>query len=227
MDTIRLFIRTNSVRNSRIKIDTNSKTDSNSNSINETQIDEFSNEKLSRDNIKSFLSSHPSSTSLSSRSPLNSSKIGRSSTLSNSSLINTNIVANASATISNAHSFTNDHYYNKYTKRKQRRHSWTGEDYIHHISSTRRTKSFPNTDQRRRNSIKYKYSTDKMKQKIVEGNRSTKSVSFPFPTNINNQLFSIASIQRKTIPTNAFLTAASIFKYWVLVFFLPIIRKIY
>jgi len=155
---------------------------------------------LSGDNIKSFLCSHPSSSSLSSCSPLNSSQLERCSGLSislSNKTKDTNIVASASASISNAHSFTTS---------RLRRHSWTGES----LSSIKRTKSF-----RYQNRIINKYP----KSKIVELNRSTKSVSFPpLSTNINNQSLSIASTEIrsiKTTTTNAFLTAASLFKYWV------------
>ncbi len=154
---------------------------------------------LSGDNIKSFLCSHPSSSSLSSCSPLNSSQLERCSGLSislSNKTKDTNIVASASASISNARSFTSH----------LRRHSWTGES----LSSIRRTKSF-----RYQNRIINKYE----KSKIVQVNCSTKSVSFPpLSTNINNQSLSIASTEIrsiKTTTTNAFLTAASLFKYWV------------
>jgi len=230
MDTIRLFLHSNNFRNSLIKNDFNSKTitniDNNTNSLIETKNNEIlirrnsSSEKLSPDNIKSFLSSHPSSSSLSSGYLLNSSQLETCSGLSIPLSNYTNIVASASASISNARSFTSDNYSTKIRKRKVRRHSWTDQENLYYTLSSpiRRTKSFRYQDRIRKNLIIQKYSTEKIRRRIVEVNRSTKSVSFPLSTNLNNQSFLIASTQIrsvKTTATNAFLTAASIFKYWV------------
>jgi len=143
---------------------------------------------LSGDNIKSFIRCHPSSSSFSSYSRLNSSKLEKCSGLSIllSNKIkedNKTIVANASESISNAHSFIIN----------RRRHSWNGE----FLSYIRRTKSF------------------RYQNKIIQ---VKKSLIFPLSTNINNKSLSNASTPInpiKTTATNAFLTAASLFKYWV------------
>lgn len=180
MDTIRLFFRTNSFRNVSRK--------------NETNLIE--KDKLSRDNIKSLISSS-SSSSLSSRSKLNSFQLETCSGLSIPLIIEPNIVASASESISNASSFT-----------KERRHSWNVQHNISFHPSIRRTKSFYHTNR------------IKKERRIIEVNRSKKSVSFPLTTNTNNPSVSIPSKQtslggKTTITSNAFLTAASIFKYWV------------
>jgi len=231
MDAIRLFLNSNSFRNSRIKTDSNSKNVISTDSLIEPKTDEISirrnssNEKFSRDNIKSFLSSHPSSSSLSSCYPLNSSQLETCSGLSIPNSINTkdqNVVASASASISNARSFTWENYSKKDRKIQQRRHSWTGEENLHHIhllsSTIRRTKSFRFQNRTKKNSTIHNYPTDKIVRKIIQVNRSTKSVSFPLSSNINNRSLSIPSTQIrsvKTTATNAFLTAGFIFKYWV------------
>ena len=227
MDAIRLFfLRSNTFRTSQIKSDLNSKSiqsdvintdnQSNENDDNLTQRSSSSStEKLSRDNVKTFLSTHPSSSSLSSRIPLNISQLETCSGLSIPPSINTNdtnIVASASASISNALSFTSNHYY----KKRQRRHSWTGQQIYHLSTPIRRTKSYRYSD---RKTI-HKYSTEVIRRKVIHPNRSSKSVSFPISTYINNQS-SIPSTQIrsvKTTATNAFLTAASLFKYWVHLF---------
>lgn len=211
METIRLFLHSNNFFNNRIKTDEIISRENSSN-----------DEKVSRDNIKTFLSSHSSSSSLSSRYPLNSSELERCSGSSIPNLLNkneTNIVASASASISNAHSFTLNDYFNN--KNRKRRYSWTGEHNIHHIhslsSSIRRTKSFRYHDRTRKHFKLHKYQNEK----IIQVNRSTKSFSFPISNNSNNQSISIPSTQIssvKTTTTNAFLTAASLFKYWVHLF---------
>jgi hypothetical protein len=229
MDAIRLFLRSNSFRTSPIKSDLNSQpipsdvinTDNQSNENDDVLTQRSSSsEKLSRDNVKTFLSTHPSSSSLSSRVPLTTSQLETCSGLSIPSSTNTkdtNIVASASASISNALSFTSNHYYKEYKKKRQRRHSWTGEHH-HHISTPiRRTRSYRYPDRKRKHSTIHKYPTEVIRRKVIHANRSSKSVSFPLPSNINNQS-SIAPTQIrsvKTTATNALLTAASLFKYWV------------
>ncbi len=235
MDTIRLFLRSNSFRNSQIKSEINQNNSpitsniisiDNKNSLNENENNEIlirrnsSNEKLSRDNVKSFLSRHPSSSSLSSRLPCSSSQLETCLGLSIPLSTNTNIVASASASISNARSFTSDHYSKEHRKRRQRRrHSWTPEQNLHHRSSQmRRTKSHHYPDRIRKHSLIQKYPTEKLRRRIIQVNRSSKSVSLSLPTNINNQPIPILSTQIRSVKTtaaNAFLTAASILKYWV------------
>jgi hypothetical protein len=216
MDTIRLFLRSNSFINSQIKTDLNRKSLSIKsdiiNPIDETLTERSSSsEKCSRDNIKSFLSTHPSSSSLSSCIPFNSSQLetcsGLSIPLSNNST-ESNIVASASESISNARSFTSEDYSKEHRRKRQRRHSWTSEHHHHHhhISSTlRRTKSHRYSDKTK------KYSTEIVKRKVIQVNRSSKSISFPLPTNQRSV---------KTTATNAFLTAASLLKYWVYFIFI-------
>ena len=236
METIRSFLRSNSFRNSFIRNDLNTRNSSilsNADNSNQTPMIEnetsnevliegtSSNDKLSRDNIKSFLSRHPSSSSLSSRSPCISSQpetcSGSSIPLSN----HTNIVASASASIANARSFTSHHHSNEHqTNRQQRRHSWTGEhNHHHHIpSSMRRTKSHHYQDRIQKPSKVHKYPTEKLRRKIIQVNRASNSQSLPLSTNINNQSVPVTSTPIrlvKTTATNAFLTAASIVKYWV------------
>ncbi|CAF0818181.1 unnamed protein product [Rotaria sordida] len=181
MDTIRLFLRSNSFRNLRIKNDFNNEIlPIRSNIINiekenlliENEKNQIltqrnsSSEKLSSNNIKSFSSTDPSSSSLSSNSPIVS---------SNSLLNNTkhnNIVANASSSsssssISNVRSFTYENSSKERRHKKQRRHSSIVQQNLHHLSSLsytmRRTKSYR---------IR-KYSTEKMKHRIIQPFQST------------------------------------------------------
>jgi hypothetical protein len=98
------------------------------------------------------------------------------------------------------------------SKKNQRSHSWNVQRNISFPSSLRRTKSFYYSNRIR------KVQTDIIRHRIVEVNRSENSVSLPLTTNINNQSVSFTAKQisiGKTTNTNAFLTAASIFKYWV------------
>ncbi|CAF0811164.1 unnamed protein product [Rotaria sordida] len=181
MDTIRLFLRSNSFRNLRIKNDFNNEIlPIRSNIINiekenlliENEKNQIltkrnsSSEKLSSNNIKSFSSTDPSSSSLSSNSPIVS---------SNSLLNNTkhnNIIANASSSsssssISNVRSFTYENSSKERRHKKQRRHSSIVQQNLHHLSSLsytmRRTKSYR---------IR-KYSTEKMKHRIIQPFQST------------------------------------------------------
>ncbi|CAF0951180.1 unnamed protein product [Adineta steineri] len=214
MDTIRLFLRSNSFRNSPIKPDGNSRNSSiTSNFIdidNDTLIETEIRRNSSSEKFKSFLSTHTKSSSLSSRYPNRYSQVETCSGLSIPLSNNTNIVASASESISNARSFTlnNNHQI------KPRRHSWTtGEQKIHHVSSSiKRSKSHYYSERMK------KYSKDKKRRRTIQINRSSKSVSFPLSSNNNNNpLYPRTSIQTrsvKTTATNAFLTAASIFKYW-------------
>ncbi|CAF0935293.1 unnamed protein product [Rotaria sordida] len=181
MDTIRLFLRSNSFRNLRIKNDFNNEIlPIRSNIINiekenlliENEKNQIltqrnsSSEKLSSNNIKSFSSTDPSSSSFSSNSPIVS---------SNSLLNNTkhnNIVANASSSsssssISNVRSFTYENSSKERRHKKQRRHSSIVQQNLHHLSSLsytmRRTKSYR---------IR-KYSTEKIKHRIIQPFQST------------------------------------------------------
>ncbi|CAM4825661.1 unnamed protein product [Rotaria magnacalcarata] len=197
MDTIRLFLRSNSFRNTKIRTDLNSKSlpirsniiekDNDSllieNDKNEILIRRSSsNEKLSRHNVKSFLSTHPSSSSLSSNFQSVSSQIGTCLGLSTSSSNNKkspNIVASASAAISNVRSFTNENSLKDRRNRRQRRHSWTNERTFHNISSlsssfaVRRTKSHRYSDRTRNYSLIHKKSTKKTRRRTIQPFQST------------------------------------------------------
>ncbi|CAM4857378.1 unnamed protein product [Rotaria socialis] len=197
MDTIRLFLRSNSFRNTKIRTDLNSKSLSitsniidkdNNNLLIENDKNEIlirrssSNEKLSRDNVKSFLSTHPSSSSLSSNFQSVSSQIGTCFGLSSPSSNNKrspNIVASASAAISNVRSFTNENPLKDRRIRRQRRHSWTNERNFHNISSSsssfavRQTKSHRYSDRTRNYSFIHKNSTKKTRRRIIQPFQST------------------------------------------------------
>jgi hypothetical protein len=100
---------------------------------------------------------------------------------------------------------------NNFFKKNQRSHSWPVQRNVSFPISLRRTKSFyySNRIKKRHSTIK-KFPTEITRHQV---NYSTKSVSYPLTTNINNN--QSVSKQIYLGKSNAFLTAASIFKYWV------------
>jgi hypothetical protein len=238
MDTIRLFFRSNSFRNLPIKADVNPESSQLISNVVETSNPLLENtqhltqrssssEKVSRDNVKSFFSSHPSSSSLFSRFSFTSSQVQTCSGLSIPPANNSNdttVVASASASISNAVSFTCDSHRKEHDRvsirNLKRRYSWNCEEHHRHISSPmRRSKSHRYSDGTRHNLIIHKYPTEKLRRRIIQVNRSSKSVSFPLSTNMINSIISTQNRSVRTTATNAFLTAASIRKYLVPFFF--------
>lgn len=242
MDTIRLYLRSNSFQNSRIKIDSNNKNllmqqninekhnNNNNLLINNVNNDILirrcsSNEKLFHENLKSLLSLKSSSSSLFSKLKNISSQIETYSGLSNSTknpIKNSNIVANASSSISNAHSLTYENNLKEIQTKRQRQYSSNNERYLKRrsslINSKKRTQLYRYSNHRRKNLLKKNYSTEKIKNRIIKVNRLPKTVSFIYSTNINKQKYFIISTQShsvKSTAANAFLTAALIFKYWV------------
>ncbi|CAF3178867.1 unnamed protein product [Rotaria sp. Silwood2] len=221
MDTIRLFLRSNTFRNCQTKTDLNSDLltiKSNiiniekDNILNENEKNS-SSEKISGDNVKSNISIDSSSNSLCSNSDI----ISSNRSLDN--IIYENIIENAST--SNVRSFTYNNYSNEHDHKKKQRHSSTLQQNLNDLSllsfTMRRTKSFRYSNRIRKSSIIHKYSSEKMRRRIIQVNRSRKSVSFPLSTNINNQFNCIASTEIRRVKStapNAFLTAASILKYW-------------
>lgn len=164
MDTIRLFLRSNSLRLSKRKTSSTSKSSPNEFTQDEPNdsLDNEDNHSSSSDKIKPFIT-HSASSSLlphlsvcqldfESCSGLStpSSDLGRSAL----------VVASASESISNALSFTDNHS----SKRRRsshgndkRRRSWVTEQNIHHTSQPfRRTKSHRPPDRIKRHSIKSK-----------------------------------------------------------------------
>ena len=191
MDRIKLYFNRNYILNSKNLVEKNPSN---------KQFNQRGSvtEKFSRKNVKGLLLSHSSSANQLQTSP-------SSSSLSNS---NSNEEKEGSS-----ESRSNGSSYDINCK-KERRHSWNGDYNIYHrnfflSSSIRRTKSFRYQNRRKQK---------KILRKIIEANRSTKSVRIISSTNINNQSAinnqkQISSI--KTTDTNAFLTATSLFKYWV------------
>ncbi|CAF0888944.1 unnamed protein product [Rotaria sordida] len=182
MDTIRLFLRSNSFRNLRIKNDFNNEIlPIRSNIINiekenlliENEKNQIltqrnsSSEKLSSNNIKSFSSTDPSSSSLSSNSPIVSSNSLLNNTKHNNIVANASSSSSSSSSISNVRSFTYENSSKERRHKKQRRHSSIVQQNLHHLSSLsytmRRTKSYR---------IR-KYSTEKMKHRIIQPFQST------------------------------------------------------
>lgn len=147
----------------------------------------FRNNNKSSNNLKEYILSDPL--------PLNNYQLERSSDLSDLKL---------SKNVSNKQSLI-------LFKNNLRRHSWNeNNDQFNYLSSSsiRRTKSLKYNYHFKN---KYKYSTkDKIKQNIIQINRSTKSFSYPISTINQNSSSSV-----KSTSSNAFITAASLFKYWV------------
>ncbi|CAF1637877.1 unnamed protein product, partial [Adineta ricciae] len=165
MDTIRLFLRSNSIRFSKRKTSSTSKSSPNEFTQDEPNdsLDNEDNHSSSSDKIKPFIT-HSASSSVLSHLPVfqldfescsglstPSSDLGRSAL----------VVASASESISNVLSFTND--YSSKRRRSshgndKRRRSWVAEHNIHHTSPPfRRTKSHRHPDRIRRHSTKLKH----------------------------------------------------------------------
>ncbi|CAF1348170.1 unnamed protein product [Adineta ricciae] len=161
---------------------------------NSHSIDEhFIKQTFSFDNLKSYFSTHPSSTSFPHQSPSKSIQL---ETYSGSSfpILNqqTNIVANASESISNVQIFT--------LKNQYRRHSWTGKDNPHEIVlPIRRTKS-----QTRKVRIRRKNFV----------NEPLKSVTYPLTKSFRNQSQRHSLTPTRSEKSTAFLTATSLLKFW-------------
>ena len=198
MNNVRSFLHSASFRTGR----GNSQMDSKVTVVNEetTCVDESeiesnfsqrssSSEKFTRENVKSFFFAHPSSSSLALPSPWSSSQCQSCSGVSLGPIKSREanaIVASASASISNARSFTSDGQGNetRRTSSMSRRHSWASQADVHHIVVNASSK-----DLRRRRQHRLK------------------SESFP-PSNSASTPSSIALV--KPLATNACLTAASI-----------------
>jgi hypothetical protein len=155
MDSIRLFFRSNSFRKSKPK-DQYLRTDSNSSEIIDLIIENQSDQSSSSEKIKSFLSTHPPTTTSLRPFPKLYFELETCSGLSipiTEHPGNTLIAASASESISNARSFTNHHRRSSILSNKRRR-SWTAVHNHHHhpISPIRRTKSYRYPDRIRKHS---------------------------------------------------------------------------
>lgn len=194
MDAIRLFFRSNSFRTSKVStnltpeysrtISTPDERNISNNNLS-TEIDDnqsSSNEKLSRENIKSFLTTQSPSNSVLSNLSATHFDLETCSGLSTPSSENgrhTIVAASASESISNALTFTNNHS----SKRRRssnfndkRRRSWINEQTIHHPSSLssppfRRTKSHGHPDRRRKHSLKTKHPREKLTKRYIQVNK--------------------------------------------------------
>jgi hypothetical protein len=200
MDTIRLFLRTNSFRSfpkQKVIIATYNRSQSSPYEINDSN-DDFSivtedkqNEKLTRENIKSFISTqHPTSSSVLSRLPLLNLELETCSGLSTETSEKSNnsiIAASASESISNAFSSTNSRSSKRRSslptrKRRQRRRSSIPEQHIHYIqppiTSVRRTRSQRYSDRLRNHSIKTIHaSTEKLRRRYIQVNTSKTNIT--------------------------------------------------
>ena len=237
MDNVRLFLRSASFRTGRGKRQMDSKVVvavvndedddvhpnkalSNEEKIfaNESEIDSnfsqrsSSSEKLTRENVKSFFSAHPSSSSLAVPSPWSSSQCetcsGLSLTVTKSRQASAG-VASASASISNARSFTSENQWNRGHRRTSmsRRHSWASQGNVHHIvSPVRRTRY-----SRRRGTPFLDVKASSQDRRRRREHR-LKSASFPPSHSSSAQpsaSTSSAIVLVKALATNACLTAAS------------------
>ena len=180
MDSIRLFLRSNSFRISKRKLDLKDqylRTNSNPGEINNLSLQTHNDQHSSSEKIKSFLSTHPSSTSVLTALPKFYLELDTCSGLSTPSTehhhpSNILIAASASESISNARSFTN-HSSSKHRRtlvlNNQRRRSWIAEQNIHPkttlSSAMRRTKSsrYPNRIR--------KHATEKLTRRHSQVNR--------------------------------------------------------
>jgi hypothetical protein len=186
MDTIRLFFYSKNVRNSKRSNDLQDqylRTNSNSSEINHSNDNlSIEDQSSSSEKMKSFFSSHPSSTTILSSFPLFRSQLETCSGFSTpTSQHSTNpiIAASASESVSNARSFTNRQ---SSTRRRRssilnnkRRRSWVTEQNIPRIASLsppmRRTKSHRYPDRIRKHTIKTKHSTEKLSRRSIQVNR--------------------------------------------------------
>jgi hypothetical protein len=161
MDSIRLFLRSNSFRKSKKR---NSlkyqyvRTSSNPGEINDLTIENQSDQSSSSEKIKSFLSTHPCSTTASLTAfPKPHFELETCSGLSipiTEQPVNTLIAASASESISNARSFTNHHRRRSSILRNKRRRSCTAvHNHQHKLPlspSIRRTNSYRYSDRIRK-----------------------------------------------------------------------------
>jgi hypothetical protein len=190
MDAIRLFLRTNSFRstpNEKLvtatftrSLSNPDETDGSNNNLSLTTNDKesSSNEKLSSENIKSFLSTHPSSTSVLSHLPLLNMELETCSGLSTETPEKTKaaiIAASASESISNVRVFTNRRRSSLPThKRRQRRRSSLSEQQIHSTvplsSPFRRINSHRYPDRIKKHPVKLIYATEKLKRRYIQVN---------------------------------------------------------
>ncbi|CAF5019478.1 unnamed protein product, partial [Rotaria sp. Silwood1] len=185
MDTVRLFFQSKSFRQSKRKLSLKSqysqtilKPDTINNSNNNLSIDtddtqSSSSDKLSREIIKSFLSTHPSSTSILSNSPLIYFELescsGCATPLLSDPTKDALVASNVSELVSNVREFTNMYSSkrrrylkinnnNNNNKRRQRRVSSCHNRNIHHTSllqsSLRRTQSNRYPDRIRKHPMK-------------------------------------------------------------------------
>ena len=199
MDTIRLFLRTNSFRNlpkQKVIVATYNRSYSNPVEINASNNDlsiateDKQNEKLSGENIKTFISTqHPTSSSVLSRLPLLNMELETCSGLSTETSEKSKdsiIAASASESISNAFSSTNSHSSKRRSslltrKRRQRRRSSISEPHIHHMeplfTSIRRTKSQRYPDRVRQHSIKTVNTTEKLRRRYIQVNTSKTNIT--------------------------------------------------
>ncbi|CAF3257477.1 unnamed protein product [Rotaria sp. Silwood2] len=205
MDTVRLFLQTKSFRRSKgslnLKTDCSQtilKQDEVNNSNNNLSVDtedtqSSSSEKLSLETIKSFLLTHPPSTSIISNSPLvpfeleTCSGVATSSTDHRKDIL---IAPNLFDLVSNARAFTNirsskrcqsfklnNHYNNNNNKGRQRRPSSWPDQNIYYgsplMSSLRRTQSNRYTDRIRKHPTKTKATTENLKRRNTQPFQST------------------------------------------------------
>ncbi|CAF3752025.1 unnamed protein product [Rotaria sp. Silwood1] len=204
MDTVRLFFQSKSFRQSKRKLSLKSqysqtilKPDTINNSNNNLSIDtddtqSSSSDKLSREIIKSFLSTHPSSTSILSNSPLIYFELescsGCATPLLSDPTKDALVASNVSELVSNVREFTNMYSSkrrrylkinnnNNNNKRRQRRVSSCHNRNIHHTSllqsSLRRTQSNRYPDRIRKHPMKIKSTTEKLTRRYSQPFQST------------------------------------------------------
>ncbi|CAF3759864.1 unnamed protein product [Rotaria sordida] len=203
MDTVRLFFNTKSFRRSNRKLSLSGKysqtilkpdevNSSNNNLSMDTEDNQSSSsDKICSETIKSFLSTHPSSTSTLSNSPLVHCELETCSGLAISSLSdhtnNTLVAPNVFELVSNARTFTNIYplkrrrslkFNNNNNKRRQRLRSSGPERNIHCtspllFSPLKRSQSNRYPDRIRKHSMKMKLTTEPLKRHQTEPFQST------------------------------------------------------
>lgn len=202
MDTVRLFLYSKNFRrskkksNSKLKncetISTPEEIDK-SNSLNNLSIDiednqSSSSDKLSRENVKTFFSTHPSSTSIVSNSPVGHCELetcsGNSTLLSPKSTTEFLIAPSVSHLVSNARSFTNISSVkrhrslilnNNYKRKQRRRSSAPGRNFSARspilLSSIRRTQSARYPNRIRKHQIESKSKAEKLERNRIQVNK--------------------------------------------------------
>ncbi len=186
MDALRLFIRSNSSRNSNEEttlINQEIPDEKNNSTPNLLTIENEDNQSSSSEKIKSFFLTHPSSTTVHHQLPKFHFELETCSGSSTSEQpTDTNIAASAFQSISNARSFTNHSSPTRrqsfFLKNSELTRSWIAGQSIHYMLPSsppfRRIKSYHYPVRIRKRSLKMKHSNGNLTRRYSQVNKMVK-----------------------------------------------------